>query len=656
MDGNASMSISELSHNEIRDWLSRALRGKESLPRLTPDESPHLGILRLEKTLKPAARDSLRDACYELVREFCVDGIGDAAYVEELLALTSAFKKPESVQLLAQLVDRFPQLPQTSDEVRLAVLAALVDTPPPQPPAFWQGVLKQDPEKYAGLALSGLLATHPAQAINLLPAMPDTERAGQAVALKLDLTWDDLPPKKRFQFVQDIQAKVPQCGSHFAGPVMTWALTRKGPDTTTVNPSLRMKDVLAVVLAGGKGSRLDPLTRDRAKPAIPFGGSYRIIDFVLSNCLNSGIYRMLVLTQYKAASLDRHINLGWRRLFNYELDEFIDVMPPQQRIDADWYQGTADAVYQNIYSIEKLNPQYVVILPGDHIYKMNYRTMVEYHRDVGADLTIGAFRVDVNAARYFGVMQIDADQRIVGFEEKPDKPKTIPGDDKHCLSSMGVYVFTAQFLYKQLCLDAARPDSDHDFGRDIIPSIIDTHRAFVFPFRDENHASVAYWRDVGTVDAYFEANMELVGIDPLLNIYDDDWPIRTYQSTLPPSKFVFGSKGDREPQFRVLDSIVCQGCIVSGGQVERSILGPQVRVNSYAHVEDSILFEGVNIGRHANVRRAVIEKGISIPPGARIGYDLELDRQRGFTVSEGGVVVLAKSDGRELFSKRALTA
>ncbi len=306
-----------------------------------------------------------------------------------------------------------------------------------------------------------------------------------------------------------------------------------------------MLDTLAVVLAGGKGSRLEPLTRDRAKPAVPFGGGYRIIDFSLSNCLNSGIRKMLVLTQYKAMSLDRHINLGWRRFFCRELDEFIDIVPPQQRIDEHWYQGTADAVYQNIYALEKERPSYVVILAGDHIYKMNYRTMVEYHKRVNADLTVGALRVDRQAARQFGVMQVDQKDRIIGFEEKPDDPKTIPGDDRHCLASMGIYVFTARFLFEQLCRDATDPDSAHDFGRNIIPSIIDSHRVYAFPFRDENRKGDAYWRDVGTLDAYFDANMDLVSIDPLLNMYDARWPIRTYQPILPPPKFVFGSIGTR---------------------------------------------------------------------------------------------------------------
>ncbi len=408
-----------------------------------------------------------------------------------------------------------------------------------------------------------------------------------------------------------------------------------------------MLDTLAVVLAGGKGSRLEPLTRDRAKPAVPFGGGYRIIDFSLSNCLNSGIRKMLVLTQYKAMSLDRHINLGWRRFFCRELGEFIDVVPPQQRIDEHWYQGTADAVYQNIYALEKERPRYVVILAGDHIYKMNYRTMVEYHKRSNADLTVGALRVTPQEARQFGVMQVDPQDRIIGFEEKPDHPKTIPGDDRHCLASMGIYVFTARFLFDQLCKDATEPGSVHDFGRNIIPSIIDDCRVFAFPFRDENRKQDAYWRDVGTLDAYFDANMDLVGIDPLLNMYDSRWPIRTYQPILPPPKFVFGSMGQIDRQGTALDSIVCQGSVVSGGRVERSILGPWVRVNSYARVQDSILFQDVDIGRHAKVRRAIIDKGVSIPPGVEIGYDLDQDRARGFTVSPGGVVVIAKADGVE---------
>ena len=408
-----------------------------------------------------------------------------------------------------------------------------------------------------------------------------------------------------------------------------------------------MRNVLAVVLAGGKGSRLEPLTRDRAKPAVPFGGGYRIIDFALSNCLNSGLRKMLVLTQYKAMSLDRHINLGWRCFFCRELGEFIDVVPPQQRIDEHWYQGTADAVYQNIYTLEKERPEYVIILAGDHIYKMNYRRMVDFHKENNADLTIAALRVGTDAARQFGVMQIDKENRISGFQEKPQNPTTIPGDDGHCLASMGIYVFTARFLFEQLCQDATKNTSAHDFGRNIIPSIIHSQRVFAFPFSDENRKRDAYWRDVGTLDAYFEANMDLVGIDPLLNMYDDHWPLRTYQPNYPPPKFVFGSDGNEDRCGQALDSIVCPGSILSGGRVERCIVGPNVRVNSYAHVQDSILFEHVDIGRHAKVRRAIIDKGVHVPPDVEIGFDPEQDRARGFTVSEGGIVVIAKADGAE---------
>ncbi len=411
-----------------------------------------------------------------------------------------------------------------------------------------------------------------------------------------------------------------------------------------------MKGVLAVVLAGGKGSRLEPLTRDRAKPAVPFGGIYRIIDFALSNCLNSGIRQMLVLTQYKAMSLDRHINLGWRRFFCWELGEFIDIVPPQQRIDEHWYQGTADAVYQNIYAIEKHHPQYVVILAGDHIYKMNYRTMVEYHQAKNADLTIAALRVPRDDARQFGVIEVDADDRIVGFEEKPPEPKPIPGDDGHCLASMGIYVFNARFLFEQLCHDATDPGSAHDFGRNIIPSVIRDYRVFAFPFRDENRKEDAYWRDVGTIDAYYDANMDLVEIDPQLNLYDADWPIRTYQPILPPPKFVFGSDPESPRRGQAIDSIVCQGTIISGGTVKRCVVGPRVRVNSYASVEESILFQGVSVGRHARVRRAILDKGVHIPEGVEIGFDPELDRQRGFTVSDGGIVVIPKGSGVELLN------
>ncbi|MFY7873944.1 MAG: glucose-1-phosphate adenylyltransferase, partial [Pirellula sp.] len=363
-----------------------------------------------------------------------------------------------------------------------------------------------------------------------------------------------------------------------------------------------MNDTLAIILAGGRGSRLEPLTRDRAKPAVPFGGNYRIIDFVLSNCLNSNLRKMLVLTQYKAMSLDRHINLGWRDFFCRELNEFVDIVPPQQRIDENWYQGTADAVYQNIYAIEKERPKYLIILAGDHIYKMDYHAMLQYHKEKNADLTIGALRVDCESAKEFGVMQVDTDQRIIGFQEKPNQPRPIPNDPGHALASMGIYIFNTHFLFEQLCKDANDPRSQHDFGKNIIPSIIDSHRVFAFPFKDENRKNDAYWRDVGTLDAFYEANMDLVGIDPQLNLYDANWPIRTQQQNLPPPKFVFGSRGDSDRCGMALDSIICAGTIISGGRVERSILSPSVRVNSFAQVSDSILFELVEVGRHARIR------------------------------------------------------
>ncbi|MFK7736251.1 MAG: glucose-1-phosphate adenylyltransferase [Pirellulaceae bacterium] len=405
-----------------------------------------------------------------------------------------------------------------------------------------------------------------------------------------------------------------------------------------------LRNTTAVVLAGGKGTRLEPLTLDRAKPAVPFGGYYRIADFVLSNAINSGLRRLLVLTQYKALSLDRHINLGWRQYFAAEMGEFLDVVPPQQRIDEHWYQGTADAVYQNIFVIEKDRPEYVLVLAGDHIYKMNYLSMIEFHKEMEADLTVGALTVDRESAKQFGVIQVNDQNQFVGFQEKPSDPQTIPGDDESSFVSMGIYVFTTRFLFEQLCRDATEPGSSHDFGKDIIPSIIDDHRVFAFPFRDENRKTQAYWRDVGTIDAYYDANMDLIDVDPELNLYDRDWPIRTLQPNLPPPKFVFGSDGDPKRCGTAIDSIVCPGTIVSGGRVQRSVIGPNVRVNSYAAVEDSILFEGVDVGRHAKIRRAIVDKGVSIPPNMEIGYDVELDRRRGFAISPNGVVVISKND------------
>jgi glucose-1-phosphate adenylyltransferase len=410
--------------------------------------------------------------------------------------------------------------------------------------------------------------------------------------------------------------------------------------------------VLTLILAGGKGTRLDPLTRDRAKPAVPFGGLYRIIDFTLSNCLNSDLRRILVLTQYKARSLDRHIAAGWSFLPR-EMDEYIEVLPPQQRIDEHWYKGTADAIYQNIYSIEKADPKYVLILAGDHIYKMDYGDMIRSHLERKADLTIGCIQAPVRDSIHFGVMQVDAKDRVTGFLEKPATVTPLPDAPGLCLASMGIYVFTARPMYELLCQDATRPDSDHDFGRNIIPSIMDQERVFAYRFRDKNRKAVPYWRDVGTLDAYYQANMDLVEIDPVLNLYDREWPIRTFQPQLPPPKFVFSDQGTWEHARRgeAHDSMVCAGCIVSGGHVRKSILSPNVRVNSFAVVENTILFEGVNVGRHCRIRRAIIDKDVKIPANSTIGYDLDHDRRRGFTVSDQGVVVIAKAELPETFAE-----
>jgi glucose-1-phosphate adenylyltransferase len=404
----------------------------------------------------------------------------------------------------------------------------------------------------------------------------------------------------------------------------------------------RMRDVVAVVLAGGRGARLDPLTRDRAKPAVPFGGTYRIVDFALSNCLNSGLRRLLLLTQYKANSLDRHLDMGWRRFFCRELGEFLDVLPPQQRVDEHWYLGTADAVYQNIYSLEMADPRLVVVLAGDHIYKMNYQALVAAHEASGADVTIGALPVPRSTAVEFGTMEVDASGRVRAFREKVADPPPMPGQPDMALASMGIYCFSADFLLEQLRRDADDGGSRHDFGHDVLPKVIQTHGVQAFPFRDENRKRHAYWRDVGTIDAYFEANMDLVEVDPQLNLYDEQWPIRTHHPAYPPPKFVFAGEGPDARRGEATDSLVCPGAIISGGRVHRALIGPGVRVNSFARVEDSILFEGVDVGRHAVVRRAIIDKGVRIPPGSAVGVDPEEDLARGLTVSPEGVTVVPK--------------
>ena len=375
---------------------------------------------------------------------------------------------------------------------------------------------------------------------------------------------------------------------------------------------------------------------------MPFGAVYRIIDFPLSNCINSGLRQILVMTQYKATSLDRHINLGWRFLCR-ELDEFIDILPPQQRISEEWYQGTADAVYQNIYSIEKNRPDLILILAGDHIYKMDYSVMIDEHVAMGADVTIGCLPVPLHEGTEFGVMQIDAQQRVRQFREKPADPDPMPDDPTRCLASMGIYVFNANFLLEQLCRDATKQSSRHDFGKNIIPAVIDTHNVRAFPFRDKNTGECAYWRDVGTIDAYYEANMDLVSVKPELNLYDQTWPIRTYMPNDPPPKFVFADSSWNPPRVgQALDSMVSGGCIISGGIVNRSILHRNVRVEEYAEVSDSIIMDHVKIGKGAKVRRAIIDKGVVIEDGESVGYDHAADLARGYTVTENGLTVIAK--------------
>lgn len=412
-----------------------------------------------------------------------------------------------------------------------------------------------------------------------------------------------------------------------------------------------MRGVLTVILAGGKGTRLEPLTRDRAKPAVPFGGLYRIIDFTLSNCINSGLRQILVATQFKSRSLDRHIRAGWSFL-STELGESIEVLPPQQRIDETWYKGTADALYQNIYSLERSDAERVLILAGDHIYKMDYGGMIRAHRDRNADVTIGCIPVPLAEVKQFGIMQTGDDDRVVSFLEKPAAADPMPDEPKYALGSMGIYVFNTRLMFELLCQDAAQPTSDHDFGKNIIPKMIDAGlRVFAYRFRDENRKAMPYWRDVGTLDAYYQANMDLIAVDPVLNLYDATWPVRTFQPQNPPPKFVFSADGapGQARRGEALDSIVCSGSIISGGQVRRSILSPRTRVNSYAVVEDSILLDGVDVGRYCRVRRAIIDKEVKLPPYTVLGYDTEFDRKRGFTITEGGIVVVPKAEPPETF-------
>ncbi len=400
------------------------------------------------------------------------------------------------------------------------------------------------------------------------------------------------------------------------------------------------KKVVAFILAGGKGERLHPLTKDRAKPAVPFGGIYRIIDITLSNCINSGLRKIHTLIQYKSISLQRHLRLGWN-FFNSELGEYVDVIPAQQRVGSNWYQGTADAIYQNIYTIEQEKPEDILILAGDHIYKMNYCTMIDFHKQTDADMTVGVVELKKELASSLGVIQADETNKILGFQEKPPTPKTIPNKPDMFYASMGIYLFKRSALEEELIEDAQK-NTTHDFGKDIIPQMLKKKkRVFAYNFKDENKKEAFYWRDIVTLDAYYEANMDLVQVTPIFNLYDKEWPIRTYQEQFPPAKTVFAGDENPERIGFVLDSLMSGGCIVSGGRVQGSILSPNVRINSYSEVYDSILLEGVNVGRYAKIRRAIIDKDVNIPSGTVIGYDPKDDKKR-FTISEGGVVVVAK--------------
>ncbi|ALG69215.1 glucose-1-phosphate adenylyltransferase [Beggiatoa leptomitoformis] len=396
------------------------------------------------------------------------------------------------------------------------------------------------------------------------------------------------------------------------------------------------RDTLALILAGGRGSRLGPLVDWRAKPAVPFGGKFRIVDFPLSNCINSGINRIGVTTQYKAHSLIRHIQRGWGFLRG-EFGEFVELLPAQQRLDKPmWYSGTADSVYQNLDIIRSHEPEYVLILAGDHIYKMDYGTMIAHHVSHNADMTVGCIEVPLELAKGFGVMSIDECGWVTKFKEKPDIPEPLPSDPSQALASMGIYLFNRAFLSEQLAEDAKRSDSSHDFGRDIIPRIIQSHRVMAYPFRDPVTNKRAYWRDVGTLDSFWEANMELVAVEPELNLYDKEWPIWTYQEQLPSAKFIFDDEGRRG---MAIDAMVSGGCIISGAVVKHSLLFSNVRVNEFSHVEDCVILPDVTIGKNCRLRKTVLDKGCRIEDGIVIGENREEDAKR-FYISPKGVVLV----------------
>lgn len=408
------------------------------------------------------------------------------------------------------------------------------------------------------------------------------------------------------------------------------------------------RDTLAIIMAGGRGSRLKELTQWRAKPAVPFGGKFRIIDFPLSNCMNSDIRRIAILTQYKAHSLIQHIQKGWG-FQRGEFDEFIELLPAQQRIETSWYAGTADAVYQNLDIIRNHKPAFVLVLAADHVYKMDYGPMLAHHVAHNADLTVGCIDVPIQEASRFGVMTLGNNRRITHFTEKPTQPDHMPENRNRALVSMGIYVFNTEFLYEQLIKDADDSGSSHDFGKDIIPSAIKHYGVYAYPFRGTHPGHRPYWRDVGNVDAFWKANMELIGITPELNLYDEKWPIWTYQEQLPPAKFIFDEEDRRG---MAIDSMVSGGCIISGATVRHSLLFSNVRVEEHSRVEDTVVLPDVEIGARCRIDRAVIDKGCVIPSGTVIGVDREEDEEQ-FIVTPGGItVVTPEMLGQELHHVR----
>ncbi len=394
------------------------------------------------------------------------------------------------------------------------------------------------------------------------------------------------------------------------------------------------QNTLALILAGGRGSRLKQLTKWRAKPAVPFGGNFRIIDFPLSNCINSGIRRVAVLTQYKSHSLIRHIQQGWS-FQRPELGEFVELVPAQQRVKDDWYEGTADAVFQNLDIIRSINPEYILVLAGDHIYKMDYGPMLAAHQEKQADMTVGCVEVPLEQAKAFGVMSVNKDSRIVEFNEKPEHPEPLPHNKECALASMGIYIFNTKFLFEQLSKDATTKGSSHDFGKDMIPSVIEKYRTYAYAYRDSS-GDQPYWRDVGTIDSYWAANMELIGITPELNLYDKIWPIWTHQPQLPPAKFIFDDDGRRGT---AIDSMVSAGCLISGAEVHHSLLFSNVRINSFTTLKDCVILPDTTIGRNCRLNKVVVDKGCNIPEGTVIGENTEEDAKR-FHVSEDGVVLV----------------